>query len=153
MIIDCLENCDCYAHSAALHAAFDYLKSLSKFPEKTGRIEICGEKVFANIDRYQTKPESECKLEAHRKYIDIQILFAGKEAIGWHPLADLRETVPYDLERDVAFYLPPERLAVKAMLKPGIFMLLYPEDAHMPQIAVNDTPEFVEKIVMKIRVN
>ena len=153
MIIDRLENSGCYAHNAALKAAFDYLKSLKEFPVKTGRIEICKEKIFANIDRYQTKPHSECRLEAHREYIDIQILYAGKEVINWYPVTDLSEEVPYNQEQDVAFFQPPEQPAVKALLKTGIFMLLYPEDAHMPQIAVNDVPEPVEKIVMKIKVN
>ena len=37
-------------------------------------------------------------------------------------------------------------------LGPGDFMLLFPEDAHMPRIAVN-VSEIVRKVVVKIAVS
>ena len=153
MIIDTLENSELYLYNDDLKAAFNYLKSLDSFPSEDGKVEIRGNKVFANIDRYQTKPESDCRMEAHHKYIDIQILFTGKEIITWNPVHDLTETIPYDNDKDVCFYEAPTEPAGKAILSQGIFMLLFPEDAHMPQIAINDIPENIEKIVMKIAVD
>ena len=152
MIIDKLKNSDLYAHNDALKAAFDYLKSLSKFPAKEGRIEIRGDEIFANIDRYMTKPERECRMEAHRKYIDIQVLFSGREIIAWNPVTELDEDIQYDEDKDVGFYKIPSQAVGQAIIRTGMFMLLFPEDAHMPQIAVDDIPESVEKIVMKIAV-
>jgi len=151
MIVDRLENCNLYAGNDFLQEAFTFLKSLKEFPAE-GKIVINKDKVFANISKYDTKPESECKIEAHQRYIDIQILFSGKEIIGWNPVTDLEATMPYNNECDAGFYTPPQHMAGKVLLTPGIFMLLYPEDAHMPQIAVDGIPESVEKIVMKIAV-
>ena len=42
--------------------------------------------------------------------------------------------------------------AILAALGPGDFMLLFPEDAHMPRIAVL-APENVRKVVVKIAVS
>ena len=104
MIIDKLSNSDLYSHSEDLKVAFDYLKSLTGFPEQEGKVEIIGDRIFANIDRYKTKPETKCRMEAHRQYIDIQVLFSGQEIIAWHPVGELEETVPYDSAKDVGFY-------------------------------------------------
>lgn len=150
MIIDKLSNCDLYAYNEDLKAAFTFLKSLSELPEEEGKVTLLKDQVFANIDRYQTKPAAECRMEAHRDYIDIQILFSGREIIAWHPVSELKENISYDQEKDVAFYNVPDECAGTAVMQAGIFVLLYPEDGHMPQIAV-DSPEPVEKIVMKIR--
>jgi biofilm protein TabA len=151
MIIDRLNNYHIYAYNDTLKAGFEFLKDLRKFPAE-GRIEIRGDEIFANVDSYQTKLKSKCKMEAHKRYIDIQVLFSGEEMILWHPVSCLQEDVPYDDKRDVGFFIPPPRAAAKAILSKGIFMLFYPEDAHMPQIAVNNTPKSVRKIVVKIAV-
>lgn len=150
MIIDKLSNSHLYIHNDAMQSAFEYLQSLTGFPKEEGKLEI-NDLVFANIDRYQTKPVTECRMEAHRDYIDIQILFSGREIIAWHPVTDLSKDTPYDPEKDVAFFKFPDEAAGTAVLQHGIFMLLYPEDGHMPQIAI-DSPEPVEKIVMKVKV-
>ncbi len=152
MIIDKLSNSDIYTQNEDLKAAFTYLKSLNKFPKEEGKVEICGERIFANIAKYQTKDKTECKIEAHRNYIDIQVLFSGRENIAWHPVSELVENIPYNEESDVGFYTPPKHMAGQGTLSKGTFMLLFPDDAHMPQIAVDDIPETVEKIVIKIMV-
>lgn len=151
MIIDRLSNCHLYSENDLIREAFTFLNSLQKFPEE-GKISLKGDNLFANIDKYSTKPASDCRFEAHQRFIDIQMLFSGQEIIYWHPSSELKENIPYDTERDVAFFELPPLVAGQAIISPGIFMLLYPEDAHMPQIAINDLPEPVAKIVMKIKI-
>jgi len=153
MIIDQLKNSDIYAYNEDLKQAFDYLKSLKEFPREEGTVEICGKRIFANIFSYQTKLAAECKMEAHRKFIDIQVSFAGQEIIAWHPTSELEEIVAYDADCDVSFHEIPETTQGKAILSPGNFMIFYPDDAHMPQIAIDETPEQLAKIVIKIAVD
>ena len=56
---------------------------------------------------------------------------------------------PYDAARDVTFY---ERLVPESnlVLLPGSFAVLFPEDVHRPQVATEDGPAPVTKVVVKI---
>jgi YhcH/YjgK/YiaL family protein len=100
------------------------------------------------VQQYQTKPLAEGKWESHRKYIDVQYVEEGVERIGWTPVAGLTVTEPYDEAKDIAFYQGDgDFVTVPA----GSFVILFPDDAHMPGIAV-DKPSPVKKVVVKVRV-
>ena len=119
-----------------------------QIPREPGRHELDGDKVFALVQQYQTKPLAEGKWEAHRKYIDVQYVAAGVEKIGWAPVSRLKVTELYDETKDVAFYTGKgDFVTVPA----GWFVILFPEDAHMPSIAV-DAPSPVTKVVVKVKV-
>ena len=73
--------------------------------------------------------------------------------MGWCPFSpDLQVTVPYNADQDVAFYasLVPDSNIV---LSPGRFAVLYPEDVHRPQGAVDNVPGPVTKVVVKVAVD
>ncbi len=87
------------------------------------------------------------RLEAHRKYIDVQFLVAGSEEIGWRPLGECRElTEPYDEARDVLFH--GDRPLVWIELPVGKFMIFYPEDAHAPLASTGDNVKAVVKVAV-----
>jgi len=45
------------------------------------------------------------KLEAHRRYIDIQLVLDGTDEMGWKPLSDCHDPVSdYSTERDIRFF-------------------------------------------------
>ena len=52
-------------------AAFDFLRETLATPKEVGRYELGGG-VFALVQSYDTKAVENCKIEAHKKYIDIQ---------------------------------------------------------------------------------
>jgi biofilm protein TabA len=147
MIIDTLHHSERYETlHPGFQAAFRFLKKsdLAALPE--GRCEIDGERLFALTQRYQTQPLQEGKLEAHRKYIDIQYVVSGEEFIGYAPLADQAPVAPFSEEKDIGFY-HGEASLVK--VSAGMFAVFYPQDAHLPcrQIA---SPQPVKKIVIKV---
>ena len=146
MIIDRIEN-------AALYGGLGERIALALASVRTkrepGRYELDGDKVFALVQQYQTKPMAEGKWEAHRKHIDVQYVAAGIERIGWANINRLKVTEPYDDTKDVAFYKGDgDFVTVPA----GWFVILFPEDAHMPCTAV-DEPAPVTKVVVKVRVS
>ena len=144
MIIDRIENAGLYSGLGERIALA--LASL-KTPREPGRYELDGTNVFALVQQYQTKPMAEGKWEAHRKYTDVQFVVEGVERIGWAPVSKLTVTEPYDETKDIAFYKGNgDFVTVPA----GYFVILYPEDAHMPGIAV-DKPSPVKKVVVKVR--
>ena len=59
----------------------------------------------------------------------------------------LKKDVP---ENDVKFYEEPA-LSGTVLLLPGDLIVVAPEDAHKPRVAA-DGPEFVRKVVVKVRV-
>jgi YhcH/YjgK/YiaL family protein len=148
MIIDKLTNSYLYETlSVRIKRAFDYLHQTDLNATPDGKYEIDGNNIYAVVQRYSTKLKEQGKWEAHRRYIDIQYIIQGQEMIGYSHLGRLAPG-EYDTALDVVFlagegnYLP---------LSSGEFMLLYPEDAHMPCIAI-DAPSAVKKVVVKIAV-
>jgi len=159
MIIDRLSNLDSsfypslFAASATgglvhrLQAGFAYLQQtdLSAIPVST--VEIDGDRVFAMIQEYNTKPRTQGFWESHRKYIDIQYVVSGVEHMGFANLEQLTNG-NYDADKDLIMH---EGSGSFVLLPAGMFTLLFPNDVHMPQIAV-DNPHPVKKVVVKVAV-
>ena len=151
MIADTLAQSSRYTSlSPRFATAFEFLKKLP--PDAAlGRHEIDGDDCFALVQTYNTKSPALAKFEAHRKYIDIQFIQAGREALYWSPLSALTETTkPYVDEKDVAFFATPARFTA-VNLQAGEFAIFFPEDAHAPGIEFEASAE-VRKVVIKVSV-
>ena len=148
MIIDKFKNIDLYSClSDRISKAIVFLREtdFSNFQQEI--VEIDGENIFAILSEYQTKDIQNCRLEAHRKYIDIQYIVSGSELIGYAPLNDQTITEEYDEEKDVIFF-EGETSLVK--LAAGMFAVFFPDDLHKPCIKTNTIHETVQKVVVKI---
>ncbi|MBI9111926.1 YhcH/YjgK/YiaL family protein [Maridesulfovibrio ferrireducens] len=152
MILDNLKQFSIYNFGPAWEKAFEFLRELDISIEP-GRCVIDGEKVFAQVSEYHTKLQDEGRFEAHRKYVDIQFLLSGREILGWADLPSLETEIIYDPERDVEFLKPLPVTPSLSRLVPGMFMAFFPEDGHMPGLAVGNKPEAVKKVVVKIAVS
>lgn len=152
MIFDSLENAGRYARLHPLFGrAFEFLRGPDVQALPDGRLELDTEgRIWANVQSYRTQPFEEGRYETHRKYIDIQCLLSGEEAIVCAPSgAPLRELVPYSGTRDVAFQAPAPGTPVR--LGAGLFAVLFPGEPHMPgRSPCGETPSDVRKIVVKI---
>ena len=149
MIIDKIQNINKY--NLIPKNVVDFLCNLTA-DVHCGRYEI-DKNSFANIDEYNTKDRSECRLEAHKKYIDIQMLLNGFEELDCVDIEGLTISQEYDLERDIMFFYLPDKALDSIMLQSGKFVMLFPEDAHMPQITCCDISQKVKKVVVKIAVD
>ena len=105
----------------------------------------------AGVQAYTTRKVNENGFEAHRKYIDIQFLLQGREEIRVRPLTSLSVTQLYDDSRDVLFAADDGAPSIHLPLGDGFFVILYPQDAHTPQLALNQ-PQLVKKVVVKVPV-
>ena len=113
-----------------------------------GRHSLSGED-YANVDLYTTKQVNEVGYEAHRKYVDIQFLLEGEERVKVRPIEGLACTMPYDAACDVAFFADDGTVATEVTIGKGYFVILFPNDAHEPQLCT-DTPRPVKKVVVKV---
>lgn len=148
MIYDKIENIDRYAGLA--HGVGAGLRFVAEAAETIapGRHEL-GDGNYANVDMYTTKENNPVGYEAHRRYIDIQYLVQGSERVRVRPLETLCCTTPYDEGRDVAFFADEGGTATEVVLGAGYFVVLFPNDAHEPQLCVEEPAE-VKKIVVKV---
>ena len=53
-----------------------------------------GDRIFALVQRYTTKPRTEGRWEAHRRHIDLQLVVRGAERIGYVSIDDRRQVIP-----------------------------------------------------------
>lgn len=148
MLTDVLANADLYAGlGARLTRALDFLRTTDFNRLGPGRIDLDGADLYAIVSDYVTKPESEGRWEAHRRYIDLQYVARGVERIGVCPLGSL-QSGEYDTEKDVTWLTGRGDFITLSETR---FIVLWPGDAHMPGIAV-DVPGDVRKVVVKIAV-
>jgi len=150
MIIDKIENAQLYRGlGERISKAFEYIIKTDLKNLKPGKYEIAGENIFALISEYKTKREEEGKLEAHRKYIDVQYVISGEELMGYAPLGIQEILEPYKVENDIIFF-KGDKLFVK--VSSGMFAIFFPEDVHMPGISTGKISD-VKKLVIKVRIN
>lgn len=115
-----------------------------------GRLDLQGDALYvSSAPSARTRPAAEAQLEAHRTYIDVQVVLEGTDTMGWAPLQACREvSVPYDPGKDILFFrnAPEQFLPVR----PGQLVVFFPEDAHAPLLGDGQT---VRKLVVKVRVS
>ena len=114
--------------------------------------KIDGDRLFARVMSYATRDEtsSDAVLEAHRRYVDIQMAMIGGERIAWYPTSSLNAKTAYDHEKDVQFFDYERPANVQVSVFPGTFVCLFPQDAHMPQLKTDGRGGDVKKVVVKI---
>jgi YhcH/YjgK/YiaL family protein len=151
MIFDTLDNWQRYFHNEAWKQSFDFIRSLQPgAPE--GFTELRGHDLYARVMSYETVEESEGAPEAHREYIDIQAALVNEERIAWFPLGAAAMTDSYDAEKDVTHYRRPSVSYGSVIVRPGTFVVFFPEDGHTPKL-LSDAPRVMKKVVIKIRVS
>ncbi len=146
MILDSLDQADRYAplHSS-FEAAFDFLKNNKSKALADGEYAIDGDRVFAIVARSVGRGRKPARLEAHRRYIDIQYVAEGHEVMGWSELAGcVNPVAPYDNSKDIIFFRDKAQTWVDVL--PGTFTVFFPEDAHAP--LAGEGPHL--KIIIKI---
>lgn len=151
MILDRLDNWQAHAAAHPLFPqAFAWLRSIDA-SIADGKYPIAGDNLVGSVNRYRTALYADKQWEAHRLYGDIQVVLAGEELCGHGPLAGLAVTRPYQPEKDVEKYAPPAKPERMLRLKPGLFAVFLPDDAHQPGVLA-DGPIDVIKVVVKFRV-
>jgi biofilm protein TabA len=148
VILDTLDQSDRYTQAhPGLAAAFDFLRQRDLAALAPGRHAIDGERVYALASRGPARAREAAPLEGHRRYIDVQVCFAGSEEIGWSPrAASGPAAVAYDASKDIEFFTA--RPAGWVPLQPGMFAVFFPEDAHAPMVGRGE----LSKVVVKVAV-
>jgi YhcH/YjgK/YiaL family protein len=149
MIIDNKKNISKYAGiSDRMGKALKYLSDTDFSVIKPGKYAVDGDNIYVLVQEYDTKPVSEGKWEAHRRYIDIQYVVSGTEQMGYAYINDLNADTEYDKDNDYLLFKGSGDMLV---CRPGTFMIFFPDDAHMPCLQ-KDSSSSVKKAVIKVKV-
>lgn len=152
MIYDNIKNIERYKNLGnEIYEGLLFIKTAVDEGISTGRHQLNGEN-YANVEEYLTKNINPNGYESHVKYIDIQFLLSGKENILCKPTEKVEAKGPYDSDRDVTFYHHKDEESSRLTIGDGYFAIFFPDDAHEPQLSINNTPSKVKKIVVKCRV-
>ena len=147
MIVDTLDNLQKYASLNPLFAeAIEFIQTHNLHDMEIGQTKLKGEDLVLNIAQTAPKTKEQAKLETHNAYIDIQIPLSGTQTMGYTPGKDcLPVNALYNAENDITFF---DGLAESYIpVKPGMFAIFFPQDAHAPGI----TPGGVKKVIVKVK--
>ena len=129
-------------------SAADFLATHDMAALPCGHYEI-GPDEFVNVMEYDTKARKDACYEAHKKYLDIQMVISGSELIEVAQLPSLTATTAFDEENDYALY-SNEQIGDQYLLTPGKFIVVMPNDGHMPSLTPAETPSHNKKAVFKV---
>ncbi len=145
MIFDNLKHVDNYKGLGDVYTALKFIAQTDFSTYELGKY-VLNDNIYFMVQEYQTAVKSVS--EIHEKYIDIQLLLSGNEIIGVAPIDIEKELVEAKPEKDVWKYsCKTQPIALSA----GEFMVLYPNELHMPGATLTDSVA-CRKVVVKVKV-
>ena len=148
MIYDKLENLESYRGLAPrVLAGLEALRDTDFAALADGDYPLDGDKLYMKVMTLSTKAVND-RPEAHKRYIDIQYVLEGEERIGVAALDDMDCEVEANPAGDIWFY---RGTTSELPLSGSRFVVLFPQDAHAPCIAVGE-PKTIRKVVVKVLV-
>lgn len=133
-----------YSLNPLFEKAIDFLsENMDALP---GRYEIQGEDCFMMIVETEKRDKSQCRLEVHNTYIDIQVILSGSEGFGYKSRENcLASSGDFDSDKDIGFFSDTPTTYVEAVK--GDFVIFFPHDGHAPLVGEGS----VRKAIIKIR--
>ncbi len=127
-----------------LDIIFDFLLNNISNQTVDGRYCITKD-IYAIVSTSAPKPKKEQFLEAHKKYVDLQYVISNTDNIGWKFLdKSFRTYKKYNRKDDITFYKNKPDLFFK--LKKEEFVVLFPEDTHIPLCNLKPVKKCIVKI-------
>ncbi len=149
-----------YSHIEHFRGAFCACEPLRRvltyIVEKSGSVddgtyELGGDGVKVQLKSHKPLPFAERRYESHIKYVDVQVVVMGEEVEHVQTLSPDMKVVEDRLEKsDVRFHADPAKAGVAVTLRPGMFAMFMPEDAHKTEVFAG--AEQVRKAIGKIPV-
>ena len=148
MILDKLENFRYYQRCIPeIWDAVRFIERAKREHLPAGRYPVG--KGYAFIQEGETRSFEEADFEIHKNYFDMQVLLEGEEMLEYADASELEEKSPYDSEVDIQWLTGSGQ---KIAMKPDMFYIVYPTDAHKPCCHESRKTSY-RKAVVKIRID
>ena len=148
MVYDTLSNFPKYISLHSHFAEVNKFLNSSIFELPCGKYKINEKGSEATISEYETKELSSNFIEHHKMYIDIQIILKGREKFGFCNISKCK-SLSFDTEKDFGKL---EGRVNLLDLDGENFVIVFPQDGHMPKVCFENVPEWVRKMVIKVPV-
>lgn len=106
---------------------------------------------FVIEQAYEARLRADAFFESHRKFIDVQVVFEGEEAMEVADIARMTEKQPYNEKRDLIIYEDNTEASL-LRVHAGQVAIFFPNDVHMPTLRPRAAAVNVRKCVVKIPV-
>lgn len=139
MIYDTIDHIAAYRGLGAnMDRAIEYLAHADLSALPAGRYEIDGENVYLMIQEPALREPQDGQFEVHRRYADIQLALTDGEAIAVAPIERVDRWEAFDEGKDIGFSKTDYK-GISLPLPAGTFMILFPQDAHLPCLKCGGT--------------
>ncbi|MBL9214323.1 MAG: YhcH/YjgK/YiaL family protein [Opitutaceae bacterium] len=115
----------------------------------SNKVDLAGG-AYAVEQVYMTKARADGLFEAHRKYIDVQVVVEGEEIIEVEDVTRLPAKTEYNDEKDYLLF-NDSGVSTRLIMRPGDAAVLFPADGHMPCVQLKGSL-LVRKTVVKVPV-
>lgn len=150
MIYDTLSNIQRYKGiHCNLDTALEFLEKENLYELEVGRVNILGDKVYADIMTVNTRDVVNKEFEYHKKYLDIQLDIIGEEKIYIGYQNDLT-TEKYDIDND--FGLITCQKETEFILGGDKFIICMLSEPHKPSIKISEK-KTIRKCVVKVLID
>jgi YhcH/YjgK/YiaL family protein len=148
MVLDSLKNSGKYfSLNPYFKKAFEYIAANDLSKSEPGKIILDGDNLYISVMEIEGKKPENAKMEAHKKYIDIQVVLEGVETMGWLSIDNCKEELEsYNEQKDIIFY--KDKPTANVVVNPGEFTIFFPEDGHAPAIGEGHIKKAVIKILI-----
>lgn len=141
-------NDDLSKYPAALQRAITYLKAVDLKSMEPGEHPIEGRQMYIKVFDNTSKALADSHPEMHKKYIDVQFWAEGSELMGICPKTAEYEVIDA-IESDDCYFLGDIEGEQFLSMKPGDYIILFPNDIHRPGITDGE-PQTYRKAVVKV---
>jgi biofilm protein TabA len=148
MIHDTLDQSSRYSSLNPLfQKAFEFIKNNDFSTMEPGKYFLDGDNLYVTLMDIEGKTPEIAKMEAHRNYIDIQLIIDSCESMGWASLKQCSQPADaYNPEKDLQFFKDAATSYINVI--PGEFAIFFPSDVHAPGIGTGR----IRKAVFKVRI-
>lgn len=131
-----------------VRACLDYAAAHDLAALADGSYPIDGDRVYFNINSYETTQAENRVWEAHRKHLDLHLMLRGREQMDGNFTGHMK---PLDYVEQNDFLQLKGEANSHVILDEGNFLVCYPSDAHRTAVQVG-APAPVKKAIFKIRI-
>ena len=116
----------------------------------TVKTELTGG-AFVIEQAYETRLRADGFFESHQKFIDVQAVVEGEEAMEVADIGRMTVRQPYNDKRDLVIYEDSTEASL-LRVHAGQVAIFFPSDVHMPTLRLRAAAVNVRKCVIKVPV-
>ena len=149
MITDKIAKLSRYSYVPNVQKVIDFLSANDASKVENGKYDL-GDECVLKVMEYVTHEEpDEVLLEAHREFLDLQLIISGEELFVTQAIELGEEAIPYDKVKDVEFFTAGYYNTLG--LDKDNFVIVFPNDLHVGNINANGESN-VKKFVFKLKI-